>query len=249
MEIWPVLDLLSGTVVRGVAGRRSEYAPIRSPLTQDSSPIAVATAIRNRFELNTLYVADLDAILHQRPNRTVYEALSSHGFSLAIDAGLRSANEALRLLRELTGCKIRHLIIGLESFANPEELPGLVQHVADEFPDVALCFSLDLKFGIPMCSSARWPIDPVQIARIVAAAGIAELIVLDLAAVGVSSGVPTPDLCEQIVTACPGLSIITGGGVRGVQDLHTLRDAGISAVLIASAIHDGQLSPDDLRLV
>ena len=37
--------------------------------------------------------------------------------------------------------------------------------------------------------------------------------------------------------------MLVGGGVRGVEDLRRLKRSGASAVLVASALHDGRLTP------
>ena len=37
-----------------------------------------------------------------------------------------------------------------------------------------------------------------------------------------------------------------GGGVRGVDDLRRLKACGVRAALVASALHDGALTPADL---
>ena len=73
-----------------------------------------------------------------------------------------------------------------------------------------------------------------------------ELIVLDLASVGVASGPTTLGICESLTDFAPKLKLITGGGVRSVNDLMTLRHAGIEGVLVASALHDGSITPHDL---
>jgi len=41
-------------------------------------------------------------------------------------------------------------------------------------------------------------------------------------------------------------SLIAGGGVRGLADLTALARAGCNAALVASALHDGKLLPEDL---
>jgi len=82
LQILPVLDLLNGIVVRGVGGRRDEYRPVKSVLTDSAKPLDVARAFRDRLELTTLYVADLDGILHQQPNETVFRQLATDGFEL-----------------------------------------------------------------------------------------------------------------------------------------------------------------------
>ena len=67
----PVLDVLNGVIVRGVGGRRNEYRPVESVLTPSARPLDVARAFRDRLSLTTLYLADLDGILRQRPNEDV----------------------------------------------------------------------------------------------------------------------------------------------------------------------------------
>src|SRR5579863_3928457 len=111
MRIVPVLDLLEGCVVRGVAGERQRYRPIESPLVDVPTPLNLARAFRDRFGLSTLYVADLDAVLHDRPNLECYRALIEEDFELMIDAGLRDLSGAERVLA--TGAQF--VIAGLET--------------------------------------------------------------------------------------------------------------------------------------
>src|SRR5216684_7133564 len=94
MHVLPVLDLLEGVVVRGVGGRRDEYRPVVSRLVDRPDPFSVARAFRDQLGLTRLYVADLDAILHQRPNREVYRSLADEGLELLVDAGLRDVKSA-----------------------------------------------------------------------------------------------------------------------------------------------------------
>jgi phosphoribosylformimino-5-aminoimidazole carboxamide ribotide isomerase len=72
------------------------------------------------------------------------------------------------------------------------------------------------------------------------------LIVLDLAQVGVGAGLSTAALCQQIREAVPQLPLITGGGVRGPQDLATVETWGVAGVLVASALHDRHLTAADV---
>ena len=85
LQILPVLDLLNGVVVRGVGGRRDEYRPVESVLTVSVKPLDVARAFRERLGLTTLYVADLDGILHQLPNDNVFRQLAADGLELWSD--------------------------------------------------------------------------------------------------------------------------------------------------------------------
>src|SRR5260370_4483394 len=91
MRIVPVLDLKAGRVVRGVGGRRDDYRPVVSQLTNSSAPCDVATAFLEQFGLRELYVADLDAIAGTTPTLATYAALRKMGCVLWVDAGLRTA--------------------------------------------------------------------------------------------------------------------------------------------------------------
>src|SRR5258708_7000435 len=88
--ILPVLDLMQGQIVRGIAGRRDTYRPIVSRLTDSTDPLAVARAFRSHFGFTELSLADLDAILHSQPAFAVYNRLHQDDFQLWIDAGLRN---------------------------------------------------------------------------------------------------------------------------------------------------------------
>jgi phosphoribosylformimino-5-aminoimidazole carboxamide ribotide isomerase len=44
----------------------------------------------------------------------------------------------------------------------------------------------------------------------------------------------------------PDKTIIAAGGIRDLADLQQLKHLGIDAVLIASALHNGRLSANDL---
>ncbi len=87
---------------------------------------------------------------------------------------------------------------------------------------------------------------PLEIAATAIAAGFQCLVVLDLADVGTSTGGGTDELLHEIRNAAPGINLVAGGGVRGIADIHRLEQLGINAVLVASALHDGRLSREEI---
>jgi HisA/HisF family protein len=239
MRIVPVLDLLGSQVVRGVAGRRDEYRPLQTRLVEGSDGAAVARAIRREFGLSQFYVADLDAILHRRVNQSILEGLCADRFSLLVDAGIRRCEEAGPLFE----IGVDQVVAGLETLVSPKVLADLIR----QYGAARIVFSLDLRDGRSLASSSEWPADdPFEIAQCAIDAGCNQLIVLDIARVGTGGGVPTLALCKQIRSNFPTVTILTGGGVRGIEDLLTLERARIDGVLIASALHDGSLAPSDL---
>ncbi|MDZ4687510.1 MAG: HisA/HisF-related TIM barrel protein [Planctomycetaceae bacterium] len=233
----PVIDLLDGRVVRGVGGRRAEYRPITSPLVTAPDPLTVATALRQLCGHATLYVADLDAILHRQPHTVLYEQLTSAGGTLLVDAGVREVADALAVAA--TGADV---IVGLETVADALTLRRIAEAISTD----RLVFSVDLMHGCSL-GGAGWPDRAPDIIEQVLACGITRLIVLDLADVGTDSGGSTEGLCRQILTCWPTVRLIAGGGVRGPDDLARWSQVGVEGVLIASALHDGRIAREDIE--
>jgi phosphoribosylformimino-5-aminoimidazole carboxamide ribotide isomerase len=240
MDILPVLDLLNGLVVRGVGGKREEYRPVVSRLANSPDALSMAQAFRQQLGLNRVYVADLDAILHGRPNREIYQSLAEEGFELMIDAGFRTVESAQAVL----AAKTVQIIAGLETWPGPRELAWLCRDLGPE----RVIFSLDLKQGLPLGDLGPWKTSsPLEIGVLAAVAGVREMIVLDLAQVGNGTGVTTVSLCLQLRERFPELRLITGGGIRHVADLDELAAVGIDGVLVATALHDGRITRADLE--
>src|SRR5437660_4031129 len=127
MPILPVLDLMQGQIVRGVAGRRAEYRPIASDLVRSADPVAVALALQQQFGFDEFYIADLDAIKDSDPSLAVYRKLQMEGFRLWVDAGLRSRDSST--LKMLIIANVSRIIIGLETIDDPDDLNHIVHRL------------------------------------------------------------------------------------------------------------------------
>ncbi|MBI2480379.1 MAG: hisA/hisF family protein [Planctomycetia bacterium] len=241
MKVIPVIDLKDGVVVRGVAGRRELYQPVKSLLSCQASPSSVAAAFVRHFGFDTVYVADLDAIAGAEPNWQAYNAIAATGLRLILDAGTNSIARASRIIDNSPTCG--GIVIGLESLQSAQDLLGLHAAIGAE----RAVFSLDLRNGKPLTNIPGWSESkPIELVDAAADGGIHRLIVLDLASVGVGEGVSVGSLCTAVRCRHPQLEITAGGGVRGISDLLGLAAAGCDAVLVASALHDGRLSVADI---
>ncbi len=244
MRVVPVIDLKNGSVVRGVAGQREIYRPIQSRLVSSAQPAAVGRALAE-LGFRDVYVADLDAIAGREPAWPIYAELLDCGLQLMVDAGPSTVEQVIAM-RGFHSCgrRIAAIVAGLESLRSIGSLAAMRAATGTAH----FVFSLDLKAGRPLTNIPSWQrLSPMQIATIALRAGVRRMIVLDLAAVGVSRGVPTTQLCRALACHDPTLEIIAGGGVRGPRDLCILESAGCTAALVASALHDGRLSPEDCR--
>jgi phosphoribosylformimino-5-aminoimidazole carboxamide ribotide isomerase len=226
-------------VVRGVAGRRAEYVPVRSRLVASADPLDVARAFRAHLSLGMLYLADLDAIAGwAAPAWRVYELLAEAGFRLWVDAGVREPADAARL----AGAEVPGIVAGLETLAGPAALAGILRIHAPR-----VLFSLDLKAGVPLGQQGAWPADPWAVAELAVRHGAERLLVLDLARVGTGGGTGTEELCGRLARTYPDVEVWAGGGVRGRDELLRLRDVGVARVLLASALHDGAVTRADVE--
>lgn len=241
MKILPVLDLKHGDVVHAVAGRRSEYRPIESRLTSSTAPGAVAKAVGKHCDTESLYVADLDAITEGRPQWEIARQLADESLRLWLDAGVSDAAGAALALRS----GAHRVVVGLESCPSPARLSEIVAAIGAD----RVTFSLDT-LGCRMLTSqsATWPSSLFETARLIRAAGVSSFILLDLSSVGVRRGVTTAGVCQLLRNdpAFSGAELITGGGIRSVRDLEQLERIPVNYALVATALHDGTFSSEDL---
>lgn len=240
MRIIPVMDIKGGMAVRGIAGQRETYRPIVSSIAADSTPASVGVAYR-QLGFSELYVADIDAITGREPSSTVYSMLEKMGFRLWIDAGIgdRRSAEKLAILAQ----RGHIIILGLESLADSSQLPKML----GTLERCHLAFSLDLLNGCPICHCLQWRnYSAAKIAYEVVQLGVSRLIVLDISKVGTGRGLSTLALCQEFREKWPKMELITGGGASSGEDLHQIAAAGCDGALVASALHDGRLTEQDI---
>jgi phosphoribosylformimino-5-aminoimidazole carboxamide ribotide isomerase len=241
-RILPVIDIQHGVVVRGVAGDRERYRPIQSRLTGHCDCATIGLALRDSFGFDRLYVADLDAIGGAPVNATEVGQLLDLGFHLTLDAGIGDVGGQQRLARQLLGeTESANIdwVVGLESLREAGQLAALAALLGER-----CILSIDLKGGQLMTPIAAWQGRTADwIADRAVDCGLQRMIVLDLAAVGVDAGPLTVKPCERIRANHGDIELISGGGVRNLDDVQCLIRAGCDHVLVASALHNGAIEP------
>jgi len=138
MRVIPVIDLKGGVAVHAVRGERERYRPVRSRIAAGSDPVELTRAVRDRFGLDEVYVADLDAIAGGAGNGRVIAALAAEARAM-VDAGTSSAGAVARVL-DLGAARV---IVGTESLPGVEAFRAL----RAALPDAPLVVSLDLRAG------------------------------------------------------------------------------------------------------
>jgi phosphoribosylformimino-5-aminoimidazole carboxamide ribotide isomerase len=238
MRVIPVIDLRRGVAVHAVRGDRERYRPLRSRIAEGSDPVHLTRAVRERFGLDELYVADLDAIAGGPGSPAVIAALALEG-RVMVDAGAAAATAVARVLE----LGVAGVVIGTESLPGAEAF----RRLRIELPDAPLVLSLDLRSGKVLSPDpALAGAAAVDALARLADAGAREAIVLDLARVGSGEG-PDVMLLGELRSRFPDVELLAGGGVRHAGDLRALADAGVAGALVATALHRGAIGPDELR--
>lgn len=233
MRVIPVLDLMHGVAVHARRGDRASYRPVESLLAPGTAdPIALTQAFR-RAGCHDLYVADLDAINGTGSHLSLVARLvQATGQRVLLDAGLRTASEAPALL----ACGAAVVIAGSETLAGWADLERLIATCGPE----RVIFSLDMRGGKAMTANPSMAGEPEQLLTTAAACGIRTALLLELTAVG-SEGGPPLAMARRLLEAVPSVELMVGGGVRHRADLARLAEAGVTAALVATALHNGSL--------
>jgi uncharacterized protein related to proFAR isomerase len=150
-----------------------------------------------------------------------------------VDAGVSEPERA----RALLDLGVDRVVVGTETLTDADAL--------DRLPDAIL--SVDLRDGSVLSRDPRLAGLPAldALARL-NRPELREVIVLDLARVGSGAG-PDVRLIAEIHAAFPDLELLAGGGVRDVDDLRALGDAGAAGALVATALHAGVIGRRELR--
>jgi phosphoribosylformimino-5-aminoimidazole carboxamide ribotide isomerase len=227
LDVIPVIDLMGGEVVHARRGERDAYRPIRSPLVDGSEPLQVAAALLALAPFRRLYVADLDAIRGRSGHDAVVAAMQAAWPELEIwvDRGETDPQVLRRRAKEGQGMSV----IGSESFA---ELGAM---------DAALAAG---ECVLSLDHDATGPIGPVEIHEN-ATHWPRRVVVMTLARVGAGEG-PDLERLGAVLARAGDREVFAAGGVRDADDLASLGRLGAAGALVASGLHDGRLTPDEL---
>ncbi len=262
-SIIPVMDLMIGQVVWAKGGNRDAYRPLESRLTNSSQPLEVAKAIFAQTGCDWLYVADIDSFAGANPSWSVFESLIEAGFHLLIDANWlleQRVDEAIDRFAKSDHVK---LIISTETVQRADQF-SVFEKLIDA--GITPVFSLDMQGAKVIAKDPDIAsLTPLELVQMAWQAGVRHLIQLDLTTVGQgASDLNPPDrktdlendlndqrssrlsLLRTIADELPEIVLISGGGMRDNTDCQKILSSGCQHVLVASAIYDGKLTPDDI---
>lgn len=223
----PVIDILGGVVVRAKAGERQHYRPVISSLCNSANPFFITEALLGLYPFNTFYIADLDAIMGLGDNMVTIRQLQQQfpKINFWVDAGMKQVNQ-LQTLQQL----------GLTGVIGSENMTSFEQYQALQAIENKAILSLDFDKTGFMGNAAlleqreQWP---------------ERLIVMTLAKVGSYEGLDL-DRLETLKKQAGDRSVYAAGGTRNIADLRALASKKLAGALVASALHDGRITPAEL---
>jgi len=228
MRIIPVIDVSQGQIVHAVAGQREHYRPVCSRLCPDSDPVNIVQAFLDLYSFDTVYMADLDAITGRPPNNACLQSLLDNfpRLNFWLDRGMHNTPE----MRKAMHPRIQH-VIGSETDFSPALLPEL--RALSPQPILSLDFREGKLLGDQglLQQSQFWPDN---------------IIFMNLDRVGTTRGVDE-DLLGRILQITGHSHVFIGGGIRDISDMHHLQASGITGILVATALHTGQITSADLK--
>ena len=228
MQIIPVIDLKNGIVVHAKQGDRDNYAPLQSKICKSADIFDVVDTFWTLFRVPKLYIADLNAITRQGDNAGLLDNVlgAFPNITFWVDGGYPLCNDIFQQLPN--HCPV----LGSESF-NDENV-AKIKKFENTFI-LSLDYSLIGELGAKtlFLNQDLWP---------------ANIIIMNLPKVGSGLG-PDWDCITAYHEQYPQHNFIAAGGIRDSQDLDELGRIGIKQALVATALHNGKISPDDIASI
>lgn len=225
MQIIPVIDLKDGEVVHARLGNRQQYQPIKSSLCKSSDIFDVINAFLALYPFEIIYIADLNALTNSGNHFVLLEKVLNHFSNITfwIDAGFHQTYKLFSQKNYLP-------VIGSES-CRDNTLPD-IKAINEEFI-LSLDFSLTQPLGPKELFNNLefWP---------------KQIIIMTLGRVGSNTG-PALTMLQKYCNNYPEQNFIAAGGIRNIEDLLLLKKMGITHALIASALHSGTISEDNIK--
>jgi phosphoribosylformimino-5-aminoimidazole carboxamide ribotide isomerase len=225
MQIIPVIDLKNGIVVHAKLGNRDDYAPLKSEICNSSDIFDAINAFSSRFGVSIIYIADLNSITRLGDNASLLDdVLTAFPHLLFwVDSGYPLCDANLQKHKNFFP------VLGSESFQ--DDNTAEIAQFGNRFI-LSLDYSATGEMGAKTLFSKQklWP---------------ENIIIMSLPRVGSTLG-PDFDSLSTYRKRYPQQKIIAAGGIRDNEDLIKLAHIGITKALVATALHNGKISPDDI---
>jgi len=233
MKIIPVIDYKQGNVVLAKMGMREQYEPASSLLCKSSNIYDVIDAILNLADFKTIYIADLDCIEKQQLDADLWIALGQHYQNLEFWIDIGSMYKQWPMFMNHTSNA--RPVLGSESFLTNSDLDSGIKLLMPYKPIISIDIIESEILGPKnlLRSTKLWPSD---------------VIILSISHVGSNQG-PDKQAISHIQSITQNKNLYYGGGIRDKNDIDQLSGLNIAGALVASTLHSGKLSEQEIAEV
>ncbi len=233
MIILPAIDLIDGKCVRLVQGdfsRRTDYR---------NDPVDVAKEFADAG-LTHLHLVDLDGARTGAPvHLHVLEGIA-RDTSLVVDFG--GGMSDVPQVRAALDAGAAQVVLASMALRDPETFFACLSTFGQE----RIVLSADGRAG--KIATAGWSAQSdVKTADLIAqfvARGVRHVQCTDIARDGMLQG-PAIELYHDILAATP-CALVASGGVRDIDDIRQLAEAGCAGVIVGRALYEGRITLEQL---
>ena len=228
MKIIPSIDLMEGQVVRL---RRGDPA---QATVYSENPIEIAKEWVNQGS-EIIHIVDLDATLGQGQNHSIIKKIiESVDAKIQVGGGIRTVSQASSLLK---GGAWR-VILGTLAISNPDALSTLL----GKFGSDVIAVALDYEDG--RVKSKGWrsftELRVLEALSMFMGLGATSFLMTSVERDGLLSG---PDIeTLSLASTLHDAEIIASGGIRNIQDIQDLEEAGVWGAIVGRALYDGKFN-------
>ena len=236
IEIIPAIDIIDGKCVRLTKGDYSQKT------TYAEDPLDIAYMMVDAG-CRRLHLVDLDgAKSNHIVNHNVLNRIATHT-NLIIDfgGGLKS-DEDLRIAFDNGAAMITGGSIAVKN-------PSIFNEWIEKYGNEKIILGADARNG--KIATSGWINDSnleiIPFIKFYTSKGISKVISTDINVDGMLTG-PSINLYKEILMAIPSLFLIASGGVSSIDDIRTLEDAKVPAVIVGKAIYENRITLKELEL-
>jgi phosphoribosylformimino-5-aminoimidazole carboxamide ribotide isomerase len=231
MVIYPAIDVKEGRCVRLAQGRFNDVT------IYSDNPVEMALKWES-MGAQYLHVVDLDGARLGEPQNigVISEMAVKLGIPIQLGGGIRTIE-----MLELILCKgVHRAILGTSAVKNQ----GFVRKALKTF-ESNIAIAIDAKDG--MVAIEGWAktseFTAVGFARKMEDLGAKTIIYTDISRDGMLTG-PNLKAMEEMAGAV-GIQVIASGGVSKLEDIKSLKEIGVSGVIIGKALYTGDVKLEE----
>jgi phosphoribosylformimino-5-aminoimidazole carboxamide ribotide isomerase len=227
MKVFPAVDILGGSCVQLVQGRRETATRYGDPLT---------CARRWLDEgAQALHIVNLDGAFGSAGANAeqIRHVIRETGVEMQLGGGIRSLDDA----RAWLDIGVERVILSTYAVSNPDSLTIL----SDQYGSERIMAGADARNGQIVVDGWERPAgDYLSWAETFIRNGAGSILFTNVNVEGLCKGIqpgPVRDLTRRITAP-----VTVAGGITSAEDVRILRDAGAYGIVLGSALYSGKIS-------